>query len=202
MKNLESNLVIWHDDSIMASPEQDAKYPLTEEQRRRLNERLEKVFENFGLNATSSPETTANFSDATKYILEKQGEMSTRKLQKLCYYAQAWHFTWTGERLIKEDFQAWEHGPVCRELFKIHQGKYTIKAEEIDGDSNNLTNDQKDSIDIVLEYYGQLTSDELVRLTHSEEPYKKARGKLPVNAHSDNIITLESMREYYSKHLI
>ena len=100
MENLGSNLVIWHDDSSMASPEQDAKYPLTEEQVRRLDEQLEKVFEDFGLNAASLPETTVNFSDATKYILEKQGEMSTRKLQKLCYYAQAWHFTWTGDRLI------------------------------------------------------------------------------------------------------
>lgn len=31
----------------------------------------------------------ANVFDVAKYILEKKGIMSTMKLQKLCYYAQA-----------------------------------------------------------------------------------------------------------------
>lgn len=33
--------------------------------------------------------------DVAKYILEKQGRMSTWKLQKLCYYSQAWSLAWT-----------------------------------------------------------------------------------------------------------
>ena len=43
---LSPNFVIWHDDRGMASPEEDAKYPLTEEQERYLDERLEPVFIN------------------------------------------------------------------------------------------------------------------------------------------------------------
>lgn len=31
----------------------------------------------------------ANVFDVAAYILEKEGEMTTMKLQKLCYYAQA-----------------------------------------------------------------------------------------------------------------
>ena len=45
--------------------------------------------------------------DVAKYILQVKGEMSAWKLQKLCYYAQAWHYTWTEKRLIKEEFEAW-----------------------------------------------------------------------------------------------
>ena len=33
----------------------------------------------------------ATVFDVTKYILHKCGKMSTWKLQKLCYYSQAWH---------------------------------------------------------------------------------------------------------------
>ena len=77
-----------------------------------------------------------------------------------------------------------------------------IKDEDIDGNPDDLTYDQRDSIDIMLEHYGDLTSAELVNLTHSEEPWIKARVGLLDDAHSENIITLESMREYYSKHLI
>ena len=32
--------------------------------------------------------------DTAKYILEKCGTMSTMKLQKLCYYSQAWSLVW------------------------------------------------------------------------------------------------------------
>ena len=43
----DDNLIVWHDDSGMVSPEEDAKYPLTAEQERRLGECLKKVFESF-----------------------------------------------------------------------------------------------------------------------------------------------------------
>ena len=32
--------------------------------------------------------------DTAKYILEQRGKMSTMKLQKLCYYTQAWSLVW------------------------------------------------------------------------------------------------------------
>ena len=42
----------------------------------------------------------ANVFDVAAYILQQQGRMTTMKLQKLCYYAQAWHLTWTGHSLF------------------------------------------------------------------------------------------------------
>ena len=37
----------------------------------------------------------ASVFDVAKYILQKSGSMSTWKLQKLCYYSQAWSLAWT-----------------------------------------------------------------------------------------------------------
>ena len=54
----------------------------------------------------------ANVFDTAKYILEKSGKMSTMKLQKLCYYSQAWALVWDDAPLFDEDFQAWANGPV------------------------------------------------------------------------------------------
>ena len=39
----------------------------------------------------------ANAFDVAAYILEKKGEMTTLKLQKLVYYAQAWSLVWGRE---------------------------------------------------------------------------------------------------------
>ncbi len=36
----------------------------------------------------------ADIFDTAKYILEKSGAMSAMKLQKSCYYLQAWFLVW------------------------------------------------------------------------------------------------------------
>lgn len=136
--------------------------------------------------------------DVAKYILEKKGRMSTWKLQKLCYYSQAWHYTWTERRLIREEFQAWCNGPVCPELFAAHKGTFAIDASEFSlGNSDNLNLDEKDSVDIVLLNYGDRDPYDLRNQSHSEPPWKDARGNLPEDEPSDKVISLESMGTYY-----
>ena len=135
--------------------------------------------------------------DVAKYILEIKGEMSTWKLQKLCYYAQAWHYTWTERRLIKEEFEAWRNGPVCPELFAAHKGKFMISAEDLQGEPSNMNDDERDSVDVVLKDYGDRPPYELREQSHFEEPWKNARGDLPDDVPCKNVITLESMGSYY-----
>ena len=136
--------------------------------------------------------------DVARYILQVKGAMSTWKLQKLCYYAQAWHYTWTEKRLIKEEFQAWRNGPVCPELFAAHKGKFMINADEFAfGNPDNMDADEKDSVDAVLRDYGDRAPYDLCEQTHFEEPWKNARGNLSEDAYCQNEITLESMGNYY-----
>lgn len=140
----------------------------------------------------------ASVFDVAKYILEKQGKMSTWKLQKLCYYSQAWQLAWTGEAIFSEDFQAWSNGPVCPELFHAHQGRFSVGAQDVNsGNSDNLTSDEKETIDIVLDGYGPKEPYDLREQSHSEAPWKDARRGLPEGARSREVITKEAMGEYY-----
>ena len=135
--------------------------------------------------------------DVAKYILQVKGEMSAWKLQKLCYYAQAWHYTWTEKRLIKEEFEAWRNGPVCPELFAAHKGKFMVGADDFQGQSDNLDDDEKDSVNEILKHYGDRAPYDLSEQSHFEDPWRIARGDLPEDAASHNVVTLESMGEYY-----
>ena len=60
-----------------------------------------------------------------------------------------------------------------------------------------LTEEQKDTIEKVLEYYGDKDAQWLSRLTHMEDPWKQARQGVPDGAVCQNIVTKESMSEYY-----
>ena len=110
----------------------------------------------------------ANVLDTAKYILEQSGSMSTMKLQKLCYYSQAWSLVWDDSPLFEEDFQAWANGPVCPELFFKTQGKYSVNASDETGGAGDLSDNQKDTIDKVLEHYGSHNAQWLSQLTHME----------------------------------
>lgn len=141
----------------------------------------------------------ANVCDVAKYILEKQGSITSMKLQKLMYYSQAWSLVWDEESLFDEDFEAWANGPVLRSLFNIHRGKFKVSSSDFATDNSaNLSESQRDTIDAVLVGYGNLSGQELSQLTHSEDPWKKARNGLSDLIPSDNKISLADMDEYYS----
>ncbi len=139
----------------------------------------------------------ANVFDTAKYILEKCGTMSTMKLQKLCYYSQAWSLVWDDCALFDEDFEAWANGPVCPELFYKTKGNYSVSASDESGGQGDLTDNQKDTIDKVLEHYGKHDAQWLSQLTHMEDPWIEARNGIPAGIICKNTITKESMAMYY-----
>lgn len=90
----------------------------------------------FGVKIT----TMATVFDVAKYILEKQGQMTTMKLQKLVYYSLAWSLVWDEKPLFTETVKAWANGPVVPDLYGKHKGMYYVEAKHLDaGDSSKLT---------------------------------------------------------------
>lgn len=139
------------------------------------------------------------FQDVAKYILEKTGDISAMKLQKLMYYSQAWSLVWDEACLFEDDFEAWANGPVLKALYNLHRGQFKVSSTLVaDGDVNKLTEEQVDTIDKVLECFGDKTAQWLSDLTHKEQPWILARDGLEPMQVSSNVITKGSMDEYYS----
>ncbi len=139
----------------------------------------------------------ADVFDVAKYILEKQGSMTTMKLQKLVYYSQAWSVVWDEKPLFAEEIQAWASGPVVRELYDEHKGEFQISVLD-KGNTDNLKSEEKETIDAVLQAYGDKPAQWLSDLTHMEKPWNEAREGIPIGQNCENEITLASMSEYYS----
>ena len=61
----------------------------------------------------------ATVLDAAEYIQEQieENNIPYLKLERLCYYAQAWSMAWDEESIFPEEFYAGEKGAVCYELF-------------------------------------------------------------------------------------
>ena len=135
--------------------------------------------------------------DVAAYILEKMGTMTTMKLQKLVYYSQAWSLVWDEKKLFEEDIEAWANGPVVKDLFDYHRGTYEISSMPI-GNPRLLNQEQRDTIDAVLEYYGDKSAQWLIELTHMEDPWIQARKGLPPLERGNKVISLDTIADYYS----
>jgi uncharacterized phage-associated protein len=135
--------------------------------------------------------------DVAAYILKAHGSMTTMKLEKLVYYAQAWSLVWDDEPLFAEPIEAWANGPVAPDLYREHAGQFQV-ASLPKGKAEALTQEQRDTVDAVLRAYGDKSSQWLSDLTHSEEPWRAARRGLRPGERGSAIITHAAMAEYYA----
>jgi uncharacterized phage-associated protein len=149
------------------------------------------------LAAMPTGEMEMSVFDVAEYILQACGEMTAMKLQKLVYYSQCWSLVWDERPLFDERIEAWANGPVCPPLYEKHRGTFRLSPGSIGGNPETLDKDERETIDIVLKFYGEKTAQWLSDLTHSEAPWKEAREGLSPGDRSNRRITESAMAEYY-----
>ncbi len=139
--------------------------------------------------------------DIAKYIVSfctEHGDPITHlKLQKLLYYCQAWYVALYNKKLFNKRFQAWVHGPVIPDVYHEFK-KYGFNPIVHSDNSVKLAEGVKEHIHDVLDVLGGYSAYQLEEMTHREDPWKNARGKLPLDENSSNFISEKDMKEYYS----
>jgi len=140
----------------------------------------------------------ARVLDVAKYILERQGRITTLKLQKLVYYAQVWAIA-DSEPLFQDTIKAWGQGPVVPALFQAHKRRQRVDAPDLEGDSAGLSDAERAQIDRVLAYYGGLPPAYLSKLTHYERPWSDAHKSGERHGHKSPSISVGAIRAFYSK---
>ena len=148
----------------------------------------------------------------SEYILQNFGDMSHLKLQKLLYYAQAYHLAYFENPLTEDDFEAWVHGPVSRKVFDLLKDKsllyVDLKYVPEEGTQSpagylqsSLTKEQIDWVNYVLGEFSSLSGPELEALTHSEAPWIDARKGFGPADRCNNFIPKPAMAEFYRQQL-
>lgn len=136
---------------------------------------------------------------------ESENLITNLKLQKLMYYMQAWYYTVFGEKLFNKNFEAWVHGPVIPDLyhdykrFKWKPIDKDIDEEKIKKVRSKLSEEELDIFDQVISEYFGMPAYELERLTHAEDPWKKARAGKEPDELSNETIQYDWIEEYYSQ---
>jgi uncharacterized phage-associated protein len=134
--------------------------------------------------------------DVAAAFVGKLGPIDAMKLQKLLYYAQGWHLAITGRPLFADRIEAWRDGPVVPAVYARHRGWRAVASWP--GDPMSLDEEAMQLLDLVCASYGELSGDDLSKLTHSEEPWLRARHGLSEGEWSSDLISYDAMRSYFT----
>ncbi|MDV0446333.1 hypothetical protein MsAg5_01630 [Methanosarcinaceae archaeon Ag5] len=138
-----------------------------------------------------------DIEDVADWFLS-QAFLQHKKLQKLCYYAVAWHYALLDRPLCSRDeFQAWVHGPVSPILFEKYKkyGWSQISQKECGVDFR----ESAEVLAFVWESYKDLSQFQLENLTHEEFPWENARANYQEFEPSSDVISIDDMKNYYRK---
>ncbi|MEU8898001.1 Panacea domain-containing protein [Nocardia sp. NPDC048505] len=137
--------------------------------------------------------------DVAGYVYRQRGWVDAWKLEKLIYFAQAWHLAWDGRPLFADRFQAWPDGPVQPTVYQVNKyGRSHWFDTELPGaDPDSLDPASRAIVDAVLEHYAPLAKETLVELSH-EMPWQQARGDLPSCERCDTELSESDMKRWYT----
>lgn len=129
-------------------------------------------------------------ADVAAELRRRLPNVGTTKLHKLLYYCQGHHLAATGEPIFGDSLVAFDKGPVVSRLWKMEQEHGpNLETKSLDQAALN-------TVGYVVSRYGQLTARDLVNLTHSEDPWRRAdEGRAPG---SSVRIEPETMLRYFT----
>ena len=115
--------------------------------------------------------------EAAKYFISLQGydagdAISNLKLQKLMYYAQGFYLALHDKPLFKEDFEAWEHGPVIPFLYQLYRscGSGALPRDDY-FDPDTYSPEDKKFLNDIYDTFGQYSAWALRELSHQTPPW-------------------------------
>lgn len=126
------------------------------------------------------------------FSIDNDFPVSNLKLQKILYYVQAAFLVRKNIPAFNDDIVSWRYGPVVESVYrkyKYNSDRVILVKEDIDEKIFKKTD--LEIIKEVIESKKDYSAFELVRLTHSEDPWK--------NTEINSIIENKLIKEYFSK---
>jgi uncharacterized phage-associated protein len=99
----------------------------------------------------------------------KEKPLTPMQLLKLVYIAHGWSLALHGRRLIQDEIQAWQYGPVIPRLYNaIREFRSNPVTGRLSEEGSPLDAEAKDLISQTFETYGAMNGVALSRITHAE----------------------------------
>lgn len=131
-----------------------------------------------------------------KYILKKLDDITNLSIQKLLYYSQGFSLVFNKRPMFVDNCEAWAKGPVFRRVYNEYKSNEK-KLRQVEYELN-IKNEDKIILDRVIDAFKDYSGFVLSEFTHLEEPWIKARKGLSDQDRSNEVISIDSIKEYFT----
>ena len=130
--------------------------------------------------------SVAKLFDMVRYIVSRHGEVFPTKLNKLMFYSDFYNYRNVGQSISGLQYRALNFGPVPdhyatiydnvpgldRRLIEVHGMIGTLLTSKPEGNYDHLSDDEKKSIDCVVERLRPLDVASIIDASHKEDAWK------------------------------
>ncbi len=141
---------------------------------------------------------------------EEQGRAITpMKLQKLLYFCHADYVVQFNKGLVKQEFEAWNYGPVIPSIYKEFKSdhKQPIRGRASIFDPVTATRkiascalpaDEEENVRSLFDFYSRFSAEKLSDLSHAHNgPWRQARSLFSNGLNMDRRIPSELIHRYH-----
>lgn len=119
------------------------------------------------------------------------------KMQKILYYAQGYYLARYNKPLFNEDFQAWAHGPANPKIYDKYKQYGSSSIDEIVDELYEFDDTITKFLFDIWNTFGIYDGKYLEQLTHTEEPWIKARKGYEPGERCEVVISKDSMKKFF-----
>lgn len=138
----------------------------------------------------------------TLYVLEKTEDVTPLALQKILYFIKGFSTQFLKTEIFTEKAQAWPHGPVYKDIyncFSYYKGETINFKEILKGYEYDLSDEEKNLIDIIINAFGCYNGGILRNMSHLTTPWINARKGLDEQEHSAREINEKDISKFFKQ---
>lgn len=138
------------------------------------------------------------------YIITNLGEVTPLALEKLLAFSNGVNYAMNGSRLIDEECQAWQHGPVYPKVYNQYK-EFGYKPIDTGIYSSHgcmqslLSEEEIKAIQLVIHTFGLYSSKTLEKISHLQEPWIEKRIGYRENEPGNEVIDEQSVERFYKE---
>jgi uncharacterized phage-associated protein len=136
------------------------------------------------------------------YTIASMEEITPLALEKILFFSNGVNYALHGKRLIDEDSEAWQHGPVYPSVYRKYK-RYGYKPIE-DGINSvhgcmlsKVSMKEREAIDLVISTFGLYSPKMLEKISHAQTPWKEKRIGYRDNQAGREVISELAVKDYY-----
>jgi uncharacterized phage-associated protein len=136
------------------------------------------------------------------YTIVSMEEITPLALEKILFFSNGVNYAINGKRLIDENSEAWQHGPVYPSIYTKYK-RYGYKPID-DGIKSvhgcmltKVSLKERESIDLVISTFGLYSPKMLEKISHAQTPWKEKRVGYRDNQAGREVISELAVKKYY-----